>query len=61
MEARFGESNPLCRDCGAELSYDDSNGRDRETMGGFSVNYFICDKCGEKWELIGAQRLYPSN
>lgn len=41
-----------CQDCGQPLSGDSSRGRDGETMGGLSVDYYYCEKCNQPYELI---------
>lgn len=43
---------PLCPICGGGLDYDSPKGRETETMGGSSIQYYCCGKCGEKYELI---------
>jgi hypothetical protein len=44
------DDRPTCFEpCGSELVYEDSAGRDTETMGGLSVEYFACPKCGQKY------------
>lgn len=39
-------------DCGGELNYESCGDRDTETMGGHSVEYLRCPKCGQGWSLI---------
>ena len=41
-----------CIDCGEDLHCDSDNDGDRETMGGDSVEYYICPKCGAKHRYI---------
>ncbi len=50
--------NPLCPNCNDELSCASSNGRDTETMGGCSVDYYHCEKCNLEWEMIN-KNIYP--
>lgn len=38
--------------CKVELDCEEAGRRDTETMGGHSVEYFICSKCGQRYELI---------
>jgi hypothetical protein len=55
----------LCPDCLLTLDFEESNGRDTETMGGYSVEYLSCPNCTAQWEIIsnysGTEReIYPS-
>jgi hypothetical protein len=38
--------------CNEELSHESAGNRDTETMGGLSVEYMRCDKCGQGYEYI---------
>lgn len=59
MDAKFSSDNvPLCPDCKQPMDYDRPKGRDTETMGGYSVQYFTCT-CGD-FQLIDSKRLYPA-
>lgn len=49
---------PKCPDCGISLDYESAGNRDIETMGGYEVEYFACEKCGSKYELINKE-LFP--
>lgn len=42
----------LCPDCLLSLDFEDSNGRDIETMGGYSIEYLSCSNCVTEWEII---------
>jgi len=44
---------PYCKECKRELDCEDTNGRDLETMGGLSVEYYVCEECNIPYELIG--------
>lgn len=53
MDAKFDSDGlPLCPDCGRSLSHAPSDGRDRETMGGYEISYFECETENTKWEVI---------
>ena len=41
-----------CIDCGEYLHYGPDNDGDGETMGGYSVEYYICPECGAKHQYI---------
>ena len=43
---------PICPECRTSLHYAPAGNRDTETMGGYSVEYFRCPECGEKFEII---------
>lgn len=59
MDAKFSiEGLPLCPCCEQPMDHESVKGRDTETMGGYSVEYFSC-VCGE-FELIDSKRLYPA-
>ena len=61
MKADFSyDGLPICPDCGEPLDCDSADGRDTETMGGYSVDYYCCEKCDSKWEYINGN-LYPSS
>lgn len=38
--------------CNEELSHESAGHRDTMTMGGLSVEYMRCDKCGQGYESI---------
>lgn len=64
MEAKYNEYNePLCPDCQYPLGYECAGNRDTETMGGYSIEYCICDRCNTKWHIVfGGSRertIYP--
>lgn len=60
MDAKFSsEGLPLCPHCEQPMYYHLPKGRDTETMGGYSVEYFICE-CDCEFELIDSKRLYPA-
>ncbi len=53
------DGQPCCPDCGMGLSCESAGNRDSETTGGFSVEYFRCDRgCGQ-FEVIDGE-IYPS-
>lgn len=59
MKVQYGYDNlPLCPDCGAQMDYERASGRDLETMGGYSVEYFKCEDCKEHYEVIN-DNVYP--
>lgn len=59
MKTQYGIDNqPLCPDCNMQMDYDSSNGRDTETMGGYSVEYFKCQDCKSDYEVIN-DNIYP--
>jgi hypothetical protein len=55
--------DPTCPDCEVGMDYDSPNGRDLETMGGYSVRYYRCEQCKQHYELISTgydgDKLYP--
>jgi hypothetical protein len=64
MKVEYDYDNcPLCPDCNVTLDCDNSNGRDTETMGGHNINYYRCENCHSKYELIttgyDGDNLYP--
>jgi hypothetical protein len=59
MNVKYGsDSLPLCPDCSIQMDHEPANGRDDETMGGLSVEYFKCDNCKERFEVIN-ECVYP--
>lgn len=46
------EDNFICFDCGTDLDIDDPGRRDTESMSGVPVEYYICPKCGAKYEDV---------
>jgi hypothetical protein len=54
---------PKCPDCEVGMDCDSSNGRDTETMGGYSVKYYRCEQCKQHYELVStgydSDKLYP--
>ncbi len=64
MKVEYGLDNlPICPDCNEQLDCEDSNGRDSETMGGYSVSYYVCTNCKEHYEMthtgFDGNKLYP--
>lgn len=49
-ESKDDELN--CIECGTHLHYDSDNDGDTETMGGHSVEYYICPNCNTKHQYI---------
>jgi hypothetical protein len=52
---------PLCPDCEIGMDYESPKDRDLETMGGYNIQYYYCEKCNQSYELIDNNDLYPSN
>ena len=47
-----------CPDCGASMSFESSDDRDLETMGGKAIEYVACDRgCGQ-FEVIDG-KVFP--
>jgi len=49
------EGLPLCPNCHVSMYCDSSGDRDLETMGGYSIEYYKCDKCQHKFQLINGK------
>lgn len=51
--------------CNQELDHEPTGRRDTETIGGHEIDYYRCDKCGQRYELIrdplDGDRLYPTD
>lgn len=62
MKVKYDSDNlPVCPDCNKSLEYDCDypKYRDTETIGGNSIDYFICtDGCKERFEVINGE-IYP--
>lgn len=47
------EGLPCCPNCDCSLSYESAGlFRDTETMGGYAIEYFVCENCCGKFTLI---------
>lgn len=56
------EGLPRCPDCGHGLYHESAGNRDLETMGGYSVEYFVCEHgsgCGQQFRVING-KISPS-
>lgn len=50
----------ICPDCGESLGHESAGDRDTETIGGYDVEYFSCDGCGEHFEMIDGE-IFPTS
>lgn len=61
MDAKFdSEGSLVCPDCDVGCHHSSARGRDTETIGGFSVDYYDCPRCACNWEVVDGARVYHS-
>jgi hypothetical protein len=53
MNAKFdSDDQPLCPECNVSLDCAPNFSLDIESMGGYSISYYLCSECHHYFELI---------